>query len=57
MSGRVEGFGSITWWGFSPAVDLTALARGSGQPAGPGGGSADPFVIPIRVSGAWSIVL
>ena len=55
MSGRVEGFGSITWWGFSPAVDLTALARGSGQPAGPGGGSVDPFVIPIRVSGAWSI--
>ena len=31
MSGRVEGFGSITWWGFSPAMDLTAIAGRPGE--------------------------
>ena len=31
MSGSVEGFGSITWWGFSPAVDLAAVTRRPGE--------------------------
>ena len=34
MSGSVEEFGSITWWGFTPAVDLTALAQGPGERRG-----------------------
>ena len=23
----VEGFGSVTWWGFTPALDLTSIAK------------------------------
>ena len=23
----VEGFGSVTWWGFTPALDLTRIAK------------------------------
>ena len=31
MSGSVEGFGCISWWGFSPAVDLAAMAAHPGE--------------------------
>ena len=27
MASRVEGFGSVMWWGFSPSQDLGALAN------------------------------
>lgn len=31
MSGSVEGFGCISWWGFSPAVDLAAMGADPGE--------------------------
>ena len=34
MSGGVEGFGSTTWWGFSPALDLAAVAPTPGEALG-----------------------
>ena len=34
MSGGVEGFGSTTCWGFSPALDLAAVAPTPGEPPG-----------------------
>ena len=33
MSGGADGIGSITWWGFSSAVDLAALAPRPGESA------------------------
>lgn len=35
-TGSIDGFGSITWWGFSPAVDLTASFNGLGETKGAG---------------------
>ena len=34
MSGGVEGFGNTTCWGFSPALDLAAVAPTPGEPPG-----------------------
>ena len=51
MSNSVEGYGSITWWGFSPAVDLADLSRDSGA------GEGRVWAPPALHTSVFSIIL